>query len=182
MEKKKSLGRGLEDISNVFLTQPAEKKRRSNPSFARPEKALCLSCRNYVQEPFEPPLCKVFAGHNGESLAPHPDAVAMNHAGYCQYFEALSSPEKPAAADVFEKDRSTGHIRCEIEETVTVQRKISYPPRDGAQRDIRKALDEHLDAGFSIKAVELHKVETAQEPQRSLREEKVILCLKEPPA
>lgn len=180
--EKKSLGRGLEEISNVFLSQTADAKRRGDPSVAKPREGLCLSCRNYVEGPFEPPQCKIFAGSNGETRAPRPDPLAMSHAGYCHHFEASLPSRPPASTDQNEEDRSLDHLQCEIEETVSVHRKISYPGRRGGQQKIKKALEEHLDAGFSIKSIELSRAEEGDGPQRSVRHEEVILFLKESPA
>ena len=151
--EKKSLGRGLEEISNVFLSQPAETEKRQTAASAKPREALCLSCLNYVEGPFEPPQCKVFAGSNGGNHVPHPDPVALNHAGYCHHFEALPTQNEPAAADRTCEVLPMDHIQCEIEETVSVHRRISYPLREDAQQKIKKALEEHLQAGFSIKTV-----------------------------
>ena len=176
--EKKSLGRGLEDISSVFLSQTADVKKRRDSSSVTPREALCLSCLNYVEGPFKPPQCKVFAGSNGEKHVSRPDPVAMNHADPCRHFEAILPQERSAAAGRANEDLSMDHIQCEIEETISVQRRISYPVREDTQQKMRKALNEHLDAGFSLKSVELSRVEAGEEPQRSSRREEVVLCVK----
>jgi hypothetical protein len=121
--EKKSLGRGLEDISDAFLSS----------SEGRKEKEMT---------------------HGFSS-------VEVNRGGYSHQAED----------------------HCEIEETVTVRKKIAFQNDENVQQNIRKALSEHLEEGFSIRRIELKKNENFSETRsRVRRDEEVTIFVKASPS
>ena len=67
----------------------------------------------------------------------------------------------------------------EMEETVSVRRRIAYHDHDGVEENMRRAVSEHLRQGYRLKRVELQRKEDSGEPKhRVRREEDVTIFVK----
>lgn len=68
---------------------------------------------------------------------------------------------------------------CEVEETVTVRKRIAFPGERNGQENIRKSLSEYLQTGYSISRIELKKTyETLRPGHRTVTNEEIALYLK----
>ena len=69
--------------------------------------------------------------------------------------------------------------QCEIEETVSVRKKLSFYNDDNVQQTIKKSLAKHLEEGYQLTRVCLQKNETVSKPKNKIiREEEVIISIK----
>lgn len=74
-----------------------------------------------------------------------------------------------------------GHPKedCEVEETVTVRKRICYPGTTTGRENIRKSLFGFLQEGYSICRIELKKTsETLRPGNRTTTNEEIALYLK----
>jgi hypothetical protein len=185
--EKKTLGRGLEDISEIFLSTSEEKEKEKEEekvftgfSSVSIREETCASCVNIVGDHFEEPRCRIFTFESEKYGVPHMDMITLNHAKYCQYFapNTLSKTGKTAESNGKYED----HVEDEsqVEETVIVRKKITYPHTESAQQNIRKALFKHLEEAYSIKSIELIKTEVASEQKIMRRkDEEVTIFIEE---
>ena len=68
---------------------------------------------------------------------------------------------------------------CEVDETVTVHKRITFPGERDGQENIRKSLSEYLQTGYSISRIELKKTyETLRPGHRTVTNEEIALYLK----
>jgi hypothetical protein len=99
----------------------------------------------------------------------------------------ISSPEErttPVAhLSEFTEARSGQRAQeCEIEETVSVRKRIAYPDSENAQEDIKKCLFKLLEEDYTICRVELKKSDDIFLPRsRTTKKEEVLIVLKESP-
>jgi hypothetical protein len=71
--------------------------------------------------------------------------------------------------------------QCEVEETVTVCKKLAFQPDENVQQNMIRTLHRHLEEGYNIKRVDLQKNEDIPKPKgRMRREEEVIIFIKDP--
>jgi hypothetical protein len=69
--------------------------------------------------------------------------------------------------------------QCEIQEAVTVRKKLSFYNHLNVQRHIKTSLAKHLEQGYQLKRVCLQKKETASKPKNNIyREEEVVISIK----
>ena len=74
---------------------------------------------------------------------------------------------------------SQAGIQYEVEETVSVKKKIAFKDVENVQQKLRTALSKHIQEGFSIKQVLLRKTEEiSTSEKRELRNEEVLICTK----
>jgi hypothetical protein len=67
----------------------------------------------------------------------------------------------------------------EMEETVSVRRRIAYRDREGVEENMRRAVSEHLRQGYRLKRVELQRKEdTGESKHRVRREEDITIFVK----
>jgi hypothetical protein len=80
------------------------------------------------------------------------------------------------------KGEATSHLpghQCEIEETVTVRKKLSFYYHNNVQQDIKKSLIKHLEEGYQLTRVCLQKNETVSKPENKIHtEEEIIISIK----
>lgn len=180
--EKKNPGRGLEEISDIFLST-SKKKEKPQPtsgfSAVTIREETCASCTNMIEGSSKKPKCRIFTFENEKYGVPHLETIVMNYANYCENFE----PEITRRSDDTKKlttplpDQFGDN--CEIEETVTVQKKIAYPDTDSAQKDLRNTLSQYLEAGYRIKSVELKKFDEAATPKgKEIKKEDIIIFVK----
>lgn len=179
----KNLGRGLEEISNIFLST-SKKKEAPTPasgfSAVTIREATCASCTNLIEGSFKEPKCRIFTFENEKYGVPHLDTIALNYANYCENYE-------PEAVENTVDEKNTTPVQleqigdnCEIEETITVRKKIAYPDTETAQKDMRNTLLKYLEAGYGINSIELKKdMETSAPNSKQIKKEEVTLFVKE---
>lgn len=175
--EKKSLGKGLEEISNIFLSTSKEtKEEKMNYGFSPVplREDSCASCTNLFVEPFGQPKCSIFSMKNEEHGVRTIDSIALSYARNCEHFESIA-PEKMNGTDPT-KDGCSYQVedQCEVEETVNVRRTIAFQNDEDVQQNIRRALSEHLREGYMIKRVELNKIEDISASRSRVRTEKNV--------
>jgi hypothetical protein len=180
--QKKSLGRGLEEISNIFLTKNEEAKEKKMTygfsPFALREDS-CASCTNLLEEPFGQPKCRIFSLESEEYGVRSVDSIALSYARNCEYFKPIALG-KIDTADGDEAGYSyQAENQCEVEETVKIRKTIAFQNDENVQQNMRRALSRHLKEGYSIKRIELKKIEENLEPRNRARtEEDVTIFIK----
>ena len=71
--------------------------------------------------------------------------------------------------------------QCEVEETVTVCKKLAFQNDENVQQNMLRTLSKHLEEGYNIKRIDLQKNEDISKPKtRIRREEEVIIFIKDP--
>lgn len=180
--EKKSLGRGLEDISNIFLStgEEVEEKKMTHgfsPTFLR--EASCASCTNLLEKPSGHPKCRVFSLESEAYGLPTLESIALSYARNCEYFKHIAR-ENIYARDVSKSGYSyEAEDECEVEETVNARRTIALENDENAQQNMRRAVSEHLKEGYSIRRIELRKIGDISEPRSRVRtEEDVTIFIK----
>jgi glycine cleavage system pyridoxal-binding protein P len=74
-----------------------------------------------------------------------------------------------------------GEDKFEIEETVSVCKKLAFQQDENVQQNMIKTLSEHIEQGYHIKRVDLQKNEDISKPGvRIRREEEVVIFIKDP--
>ncbi len=181
--EKKSLGRGLEEISNIFLSTTREKKSSDGFSPVKLREETCESCVRVVDGAPDGLKCEIFTFEDDKYGVSHMDTIPSDHAEYCDYFEPGLSDD---TADTSEPDDENADLienMREIEEKVTMQKKITYPNTPNAQKNILRSLRQHIDNNYSIKSIELIKIDNSSRPgRRKSLEEAIIISIKEPPS
>ncbi|MGD9022485.1 MAG: hypothetical protein PVJ62_01780 [Deltaproteobacteria bacterium] len=70
----------------------------------------------------------------------------------------------------------------EVEETITVRKKIAYPATQNAQSNIRRCLNEHLQDDYIISRIELRRsTDILTLGNRKSKQEEVVIFLKPSP-
>ncbi|KPK29680.1 MAG: hypothetical protein AMK69_05835 [Nitrospira bacterium SG8_3] len=180
--QKKSLGRGLEEISNIFLSTDEERKEK-NMTYGFSPLALredsCASCTHLLEEPFGQPKCRIFSLESEQYGVKNIDSIAISYAKNCEYFRpiALGKIDTPDADEPGYSHQAEN--QCEVEESVKIRRTIAYQNDEKVQQNIRRALSRHLKQGFAIRRIELKKIEENSEPRNRVRtEEDVTIFIK----
>jgi len=71
--------------------------------------------------------------------------------------------------------------QCEVEETVTVCKKLAFQNDENVQQNMIRTLSKHLEEGYNLKRIDLQKNEDISKPRgRMRREEEVIIFIKDP--
>jgi hypothetical protein len=177
---KKGLGRGLDDISDIFLSNRNDKDMRHGFSSKKLRNTTCECCDHIINDSHKALKCKIFTLQNKQYGVRYMDTISLTGGSYCEYFEQDS---QKAAADKFpveETSPDNTDINCDIEESVTVQRNLIYPNTPKAQQDILKSLSKHLEENYSVKRIELRKTDRISEPKmKKCMEECVIMSINE---
>ena len=67
---------------------------------------------------------------------------------------------------------------CEIQEAVTVRKKLSFYNHHNVQQHIQTSLAKHLEQGYQLKRICLNKKETVLKPKNNIhREEEVVISI-----
>jgi len=180
--EKRTLGRGLEEISDIFLstTKKKDEQGRANGfSAVSIREETCASCANMIEGSSREPKCRIFTFENKKYGVPHLDTISLNYANYCENFEP-ETKESPDDTENLKTDTSDQtEVNCEIEKSVTVQKKIAYPDNEAARKDIKTALSNYLERGFSIESIQLKKFDETSTPMgKETRKEEVIIFVK----
>ena len=142
----------------------------------------CLACVNMLRGAGNEPKCKIYTFENEQHGVSRLETIALNYANYCEFFipvlpseTTAQSPEIKSAFPDQEDDNR------EIEERITVDKKVAYPDTKAGQQNIRRTLLRYLEEGYSIRTAELIKSETLSRPGRKeYRKEKIDVFVKPP--
>lgn len=152
---RKSLGRGLREISETYLTDDSADSDKSRPlrgfSLAAKKDATCASCKNFIKGGNGDLQCKIFTFKSKEFGVPRLEAITLNHAKYCEHFDSEEFIENTRASET----PKNGEVDCDIVEKVSVRKKIAFPTSDDVHHRIKRELLKLLDQGYQIKNVEL---------------------------
>lgn len=153
--EKKSLGRGLGDISNIFLSNSDKTKANPHPAEDQCQIEETMTARNKLAFQND--------GNEKKSLGRGLEDISNIF---------LSTSDKTKANSHQPEDQ------CEIEETVTVRKKLAFQNNENVQQNMLRALSKHLEKGYSIRRVDLKKIEDISTPRsRVRREEEVIISI-----
>jgi hypothetical protein len=181
MERKR-LGRGIEDISNIFISARKDHETPAGFSSKKLRDATCESCVSVIRGFQEAPKCKIFTLENKKYGVRYMERISPSSADYCEFFEPISP--KNENADTVKKDPSPDNakIECQIEESVAVRRIISFPPLPNAQQNILNSLSKHLEENYSITKIDLRKTDEILRPGKiKYIDEEVTICIEEHP-
>jgi hypothetical protein len=175
--QKKRLGRGLAEISTIFLSAD-EQKKEEDMKYGFSAVALredsCTSCSHLLEEPFGPPKCRIFSLENEKYGVRSIDAIALSYARNCEYFRPFA-PGKIEKRDPYDAGYSPqAENQCEVEETAKIRKTIVFQNDKNAQQNMRSTLSRHLKQGYAIRRIELKKIEENSEPRNRVRTEEDI--------
>ena len=69
--------------------------------------------------------------------------------------------------------------QCEIQETVTVRKKLAFYNDENVQKNMARSLSRHIEKGYNIRRIYLQKNEDVSTPgNRIHRKESVIISIK----
>ena len=162
--RKKSLGRGLDEISDIFLSTRKDKKMRNGFSSKKLRDTSCEFCNNLIGDPNKVSRCKIFTLNNEKYGVRYMDTISLTSGSYCEYFEPVFQEKADNSFMAEETSSDNIKIKCDIEENVTVRRNITYPDTVKAQQDILKSFSKHLEENYSIKRIELIKTDRISQP------------------
>jgi hypothetical protein len=95
----------------------------------------------------------------------------------------LSTSEKAKENLQPVEDQLKAEDQCEVEETVTVCKKLAFQNDENVQQNILRTLTKHLEEGYHLKRVALQKNEDISKPRGRMRkEEEIIIFIKDPPS
>ena len=154
---KKRLGRGFNDISDIFLSTPVEKNILDGFSSEKLRNETCESCARIISDANKAPKCKIFTFENNKHGVRHRDTISLTSGSYCKYFEPVFKENTGSRFGVQGTSEKTAEIKCEIEENVIVRKNIAYPNTPYAQQDILNSLSRHLEDNYCVKRIELSK-------------------------
>ena len=73
------------------------------------------------------------------------------------------------------------HDQCEMQETVTIRKKLAFYNDENVQENMARSLSKHIEKGYNIKRICLQKNEDiSTSGSRIHRREKVIISIKPP--
>jgi len=161
---KKSLGRGLDEISDIFLSTRKDKELRSGFSSKKLRDASCECCAHIINDSNNASKCNIFTLNNEEYGVRYINTISLTSGSYCEYFEPVFQEKADNGFVAREASSDNPNIDCDIEESVTVRRNITYPNTVKTQQDILKSLSKHLEENYSIKSIELRRTDRISKP------------------
>ena len=184
--EKKSLGRGLEDISSTFMTQEEEVKHRETDPifFSNPiREGSCLACLNMIEQPPNRLKCRIFSFKNEEYGVPALESIMASYAKYCRYFKPATSGEVDKAEKSSIEKFNTDDLQydVEVEETVNRQKKIVFKDDGNVQNNFKKILTQHLEKGYEIIRIDLEKKEVHKDSTCRIKKHEEETIIKEAP-
>ena len=174
--EKKSLGRGLKEISSTFMTPEEELKPEEEPSFLSTpvRKKLCTDCLNMIKPSMELPRCKIFSFKNDAN-----EPILPNYMKYCCYFQPINPGKHDnEGKPFFEKISGDMQFNTEVEETVNRQKKIAIQDDGNVQNSLKKLLSQHLEEGYEIIRIDLEKKEEHGDPTNRVRMREEVTIFK----
>ena len=161
--EKKSLGRGLEEIADIFISQKKEN----------------ISCDDSTAEHISAGVGKSHCGHSSEGSEANKsfseDNIITILNGRLKVTRSCLDDERSLENDLSEMDNDplTMNMKnspdnCqnayEITEHVTRKKKIAYSRTPDVQQILVKSLCEYLGQNFNIEKIELVKVDELSRP------------------
>lgn len=161
--EKKSLGRGLEDISDIFMSQKKEKFPTDDSASENVKEAAGEACLEHSEE------------DTGGTMPFSEDDIITVIDERLRVNRNCFSSERPSGHDLTGRDknrqaRNTENTPedcpdvCEITQHVTSKKKLGYFNTPDVQQNIIKSLFQHLRQDFIIKRIELVKVDAVSQP------------------
>ena len=181
--EKKSLGRGLEEISRSFMSSPEESKPKETTPVFYPtaiRDALCSECLNIVEVPFDDPSkCRILSFENVKYGVPAMDSIMPSYARYCRYFEPVAIKEEDNTMTSEEENSHEAEGQCDIEETLNSHKRIALQDDEHVQKSLQNLLSKHLEDGYEITRIDLEKDGEHSVPgHRTKRHEAVTIVKK----
>ena len=91
----------------------------------------------------------------------------------------LSTSHKPKEIFHEAEDPCEAEDQYELEETVTVRKKLAFYNNENVQKNMAKSLSRHIEKGYNIRRIYLQKNEDISTPgNRIRRKENVIISIK----
>jgi hypothetical protein len=155
--QKKSLGRGLEDISNIFISQKKE-SLPANDSIS--EDSRMVVDGSIPEDTNEASEINLPTQENEDIIAAmdrqNADSNNSNTEPSYQFDHPRSDDAQRAGNhENVLKDRSNS---CQITEHITINKNIAYSNTPDVQQNIVKSLFQYLGQNYEINKVELTKV------------------------
>ncbi len=177
--EKKSLGRGLEDIADIFISQKKENTPRDDASIKNVKDVVG---GYYPANAFEG--SKPSNSLPEEDIRPLTDErfnVPMDHLNSEQFFEhdypGRGDSPRSSQMEVTPEDHEDV---CEITEHITSTKKMAYLNTADVQKNIIKSLSQHLRQNYNIKNIELVKVNEVSRPgMKNIVQENILIYIKE---
>jgi len=176
--EKKSLGRGLDDIADIFISQ----KKENVP----PDEFISENESEVVGESYPG---RSFEESKGNMSFSEDDIITvidkrLKVTGNCLKTERLFEHDLSGRADDLQA-RKKGITPendpdvCEIKEHVISQKKMGFLNTPDVQQNIIKSLSQHLSQNYNIKNIELVKVNEITRPgMKNLIKENVVIYIK----
>lgn len=161
---KKSLGRGLDEISDIFLSTRKDKKLRNGFSSKKLRETTCECCAHIINDSNNASKCNIFTLNNETYGVRYINTISLTSGSYCEYFEPVFQEKADNSFVARETSSENTQINCDIEESVTIRRAITYPNTVKAQQDILKSLSKHLEENYSVRSIELRKTDRISQP------------------
>jgi hypothetical protein len=181
--EKNVLGRGLEDISSIFMT-PEKNSGSLNKApdlSASSKKKSCTDCVNYLEKPQEAPRCKKFSFKYGNDGVPEVESIMPGFAKQCCYFHPVESDKNDRAVKLsFEKPSEEEiSFNTEIEETINTHKKISISDNGDSQYGFKKMFSQYLENGYEVIRIDFKKKEEHIDSyHRTIKQEEVTIVTK----
>ena len=178
--EKRSLGRGLDEISDIFLSETEKNESEENSgglASAKIRDEDCSSCIHLVLSGSHP-QCRVFTLENEKYGVPFKNTISLTNANYCKYFGDNVTGETEGVINKKSYESDLSEIDCKVEETVRIDRKITYPDNENTQKSIRKILFEHLEDGYEIRSINMKKNdEVLSERKKDLKDVNISIIV-----
>lgn len=178
MEKKR-LGRGFEDIADVFISQ----KRENSPLHDSPSESIGgmvgESCPERSYE--DPKERKSFSEDDIITVIGERLKVTRNRPGTEGPLEQdLSGKVGGFQARKGETTPEDCRDGCEVTEHVASKKKIKYVNTPDVQQKMVKSLSRHLDRNYHLKKIELVKLTEISRPgMKKMVEENILIYIQE---
>ena len=181
MEKKR-LGRGLNEISETFLSKVEHKDVGEHKEILLELSSIieqeenCNYCINLIDK-FSELKCKIFTFQNKEHAVPYMEKINPTKGKYCKFFNPC--PTKSTGGVLINRIKTSEptDTECKVEEITKVARKIAYFNAENSQECIKKSIVEHLKEGYKIKSCVLRKTDNILIiGKKESREVEVTLC------
>ncbi len=172
--EKKSLGRGLEDIADIFISQNKQNIPTADSTSENMRKVVNESSPGHS-----------FAASEESVSFSEDDIITVINERLRVNRNCLNT-ERPLEHDRSEKDDKlrTRNMEktpsddpdvCEVTEHVTSKKKMGYVNTPDVQKNIVKSLFQHLRRNYNIKNIELVKENEVSRPGMKITIEKNIL-------
>jgi hypothetical protein len=179
--ENKRLGRGLDEISDMFLSTSETPPLPNGFSQQILREETCIDCKNIINASAKEPRCRLYTYKEPSLDVPQLMKVDTAIGSYCPNFEGRQNIEMTDRATFTPgKKGMEPEDTGEVEEHVTVQKTVSFPASEQAQQHLRNALFKYLNENHQIKSIELEKTEESIQPRlKKSRKEVVTICIRD---